>query len=225
MNGLHDVGGMHGYGPVPVADGDAFHAEWEQRCFGLRIAVSRGHAIPASLDDERYVMESIPPHVYGSTSYFERWLHAGEHVYVRDGVLTEAELDARRHELARDPGAPLPSHVEPELVERVLARLTQARSTRREVETEPRFAAGDRVRTRNVHTLEHTRLARYLRGRDGVVDRLHGAFDLPERAARGESRPEHVYEVRFEAAELWGDSAEPNTSVYAQLWDSYLLPA
>ena len=69
-----------------------------------------------------------------------------------------------------------------------------------------------------------TRLARYVRGRRGVIDRLHGAFDLPELAAVGEHRPEHVYEVRFDAAELWGESAEPNTCVYAQLWESYLLP-
>jgi nitrile hydratase len=225
VNGVHDLAGTHGYGRVAVEDGEAFHEEWEKRVFGLRVAMLNARRIPRNLDEARYALENLEPHVYAAASYYERWLLAGEQIYLRHGAFTAAEIEARRRELAARPDAPPPRNHEPELVERVLHGLRAGVSTRRTLDAEPRYAVGDHVRTRNVHTTQHTRLARYLRDKRGVIDRIHGAFDLPELAAAGESKPEYVYEVRFEGAELWGDSAEPNTCVYAQLWESYLLPA
>jgi nitrile hydratase beta subunit len=225
MNGAHDLGGMHGFGAVEADGGDAFHDAWERRLFGLRIALSRGRGVPPTMDAERHAVEQLAPDVYLRASYFERWLLAGEQIYVRAGLLTEEELEARRRDLAADPDAPLPSHVEPELAQLALERLRRGVSLRREIDAEPRFAPGDAVRTRTAQTTAHTRVARYVRGRRGVVDRVHGAFPLPELAAAGEERHEYVYEVRFEGEELWGESAEPATSLYTQLWESYLLPA
>jgi nitrile hydratase len=224
VNGVHDLGGMHGFGAVPL-DGEPFHAEWEKRCFGLRVATSRGARVPTTIDEDRYAREQLAPRVYLGASYFERWLLAGEDIYLRHGVFSEAELDARRRELAQGRETPLPSNEDPEFVDRVLTALRQGKPARRQLDAEPRFGAGERVRTRNLHTTQHTRLPRYLRDRHGTIVRLHGAFDLPELAAVGEHRPEHVYEVRFEGAELWGTSAEPNSCVYAQLAESHLLPA
>jgi nitrile hydratase beta subunit len=225
VNGVHDLGGMHGFGRVAPDDGDAFHAEWEKRCFGIRVATSRGVRVPTTIDEDRYARELLPPHVYLAASYFERWLLSGEDIYVRHGIVDEDELAARRRQLAGRRDADLPSHHDPGLVERVLGSLRRGAPARRELDAAPRFGAGEHVRTRNLHTTRHTRLARYLRDRSGTIVRHHGAFDLPELAAVGEHRPEHVYEVRFEGAELWGDSAEPNTCVYAQLAECHLLPA
>ena len=40
MNGIHDMGGMHGMGPIEVREDERpFHAEWEARAWGLLRAV------------------------------------------------------------------------------------------------------------------------------------------------------------------------------------------
>lgn len=90
----------------------------------------------------------------------------------------------------------------------------------------PRFKVGDRVRTRNLHPLGHTRLPRYARGRQGVVDRDYGVFVFPDTSALGEGpKPQHLYSVRFTARELWGPEASAADALYLDLWDDYLDPA
>ena len=80
--------------------------------------------------------------------------------------------------------------------------------------------------TRNVHSTGHTRLPRYARGKRGVIAHLHGAHTFPDTNAHGlGEQPQPLYNVRFEARELWGDSAEPRETVSLDLWDSYLDPA
>lgn len=223
MNGVHDMAGVHGFGPVPVEEGETFHEAWEKRLFGLR-AVMNFRRVPGSLDEHRYAIELLPPEVYVAAQPFERWLLGGENVYVEHGVLTRDEIERRRAELASAPETALPSNHDPAFLEQVLAGMRFRRRPRPELDVEPRFAVGDVVVTRTVHPVEHTRLPRYLRGKRGVVDRLYGGFDLPELAARGEHRPEHLYEVRFEGRDVWGEASEPNTCHYAQLWESYLEP-
>jgi len=94
------------------------------------------------------------------------------------------------------------------------------------VELPAKFKAGDRVVARNLHPLGHTRLPRYARGRRGVIDRDHGVFIFPDTHAAGTGqKPQHVYAVRFDARELWGEAAEPRQFVYLDLWESYLDPA
>jgi nitrile hydratase len=41
--------------------------------------------------------------------------------------------------------------------------------------------------------------------------------------AQGE-HPQHVYAVRFEARELWGEGAEPGTCVHLDCFEPYLEP-
>ncbi len=99
-------------------------------------------------------------------------------------------------------------------------------SARAEVKAPPRFKAGDRVVARNVNPAGHTRLPRYIRGKTGVVQRHHGGFALADtRAHRQEDQPQHVYSVRFEARELWGDAAPAGDALYIDLWDCYIDPA
>ena len=86
-----------------------------------------------------------------------------------------------------------------------------------------RFAVGDRVRARNLNPPGHTRLPRYVRGREGVIEALRGTHVFPDTNAhfRGED-PQPLYTVRFSAQELWGDAARAGDSVSVDLWESYL---
>jgi len=100
-------------------------------------------------------------------------------------------------------------------------------STRRpEAWITPRFKPGDIVRARNRNPVGHTRLARYARGKRGVIHQDHGVFVFPDTNAHGlGDKPQHVYSVRFEAQDLWGDPAPGPDAVYIDLWDDYLEPA
>jgi hypothetical protein len=100
-------------------------------------------------------------------------------------------------------------------------------TARREQAGQPGYAVGDRVRVADDHPLGHTRRARYIRGRTGVIERVAGSFIYPDSAGNGgDEHPQVVYTVRFDARELWGaDAAEPNSSVYFDAWEPYLQRA
>jgi nitrile hydratase subunit beta len=87
---------------------------------------------------------------------------------------------------------------------------------------EPRFAVGDRVRTRTVDPPHHTRLPRYARGQVGEVVDVQGTWPLADDRARGfpDPRVEPVYTVRFPAEDLWGPPG--GHWVQVELWESYL---
>jgi ribosomal protein L21E len=96
----------------------------------------------------------------------------------------------------------------------------------RDIALTPRFHVGDRVRGRNIHPTTHTRMPRYTRGRTGVVDRMRGVFNLPDREhGAGEPKPQHVYLIRFTARKLWGDDAPAHDALYIDMWEDYLEPA
>jgi nitrile hydratase len=108
----------------------------------------------------------------------------------------------------------------------VPATLAKGSSARRDVSISPAFAAGQRVRARNVNPPGHTRLPRYARGKLGTIVRDHGVFVFPDTRAHFQGdRPQHVYSVRFDARELWGSQANPRDGVYVDLWEDYLEPA
>ena len=109
--------------------------------------------------------------------------------------------------------------------DRVQEVLTRGDRSRMDVDVAPKFKLGDRVRTRNIHPLGHTRLPRYARARVGVVDRDHGVFVFADASGRGLGKqPQHVYSVRFTARELWGPEGSPRDTVYIDLWDDHLDP-
>jgi len=67
-------------------------------------------------------------------------------------------------------------------------------------------------------------MPRYCRGRTGTVEIDHGVYVFPDTHAMGEGKhPQHCYNVRFTASELWGRPG-PDT-VRIDLWDDYLEPA
>ena len=98
MNGVHDMGGMHGPGPIQTASDDVvFHEEWEGRTLALaRVLLAGMHF---SLDEFRHAMERIEPSYYLTSSYYERWLEGSITLMVEKGVVTQAEFDARLADL------------------------------------------------------------------------------------------------------------------------------
>lgn len=216
MNGIHDLGGMQGFGPIEREEHEpVFHAPWEGRvCAMMRAGLRLGLY---NLDEFRWALERMDPARYLAAQYFEKWLSAIERLYTEKGVITRDDLDAR----VEHP-RPLSSRTgTPPDMGRVL---NPAPSTARHTAAAPpRFHAGDHVVAKNIHPRTHTRLPRYVRGKRGVVDRVHGAYVLPDRSALGgPSDLEPVYSVRFDAQELWGAGAAPRDRVYIDLWESYL---
>jgi nitrile hydratase len=226
VNGVHDLGGTDGLGPVlQEPDEPVWHSDWEKVVFALfPTNFVKGHF---NLDEFRYAIEQMHPADYLTTPYYEHWLHATLKYVEERGVIDPAELEARTRHYLEHPDEPLPDRSDPELVALMEAVVKNGGSARREYAAEPLFAVGDRVRVADDHPLGHTRRARYIRGRTGVVERVAGSFIYPDSAANGGGEdPRIVYTVRFDAADLWGpEVAEPNSSVYFDAWEPYLQRA
>jgi nitrile hydratase len=223
MNGIHDMGGMHGFGRVePEANEPVFHAAWEGRVLGLSRACSAQRLF--NIDESRHAIERMAPVDYLASSYYERWLDRTVRLLVEKGVVTREELASRMAQLAH--GAdPAPPHTDATLTARMLRVLVE-RTPYRQPGPPPRFAAGERVLTRHDAPAGHTRLPRYARGKHGVIHMAHGSFVFPDTNAHGQGEQPHaLYSVRFDAAELWGGSAESRAPVHLDLWERYLEPA
>ena len=222
MNGIHDLGGMHGFGRVPVEASAPYHAAWELRVAAIMLGLLRRGFY--SLDAFRHGVETMAPAHYLRASYFERWRTSVEQNLIRSGALSAAELDERRRALEQGtkPSAPRQS----QRVAEAPDSLGQRPGFVRELEATPRFRSGERIRTRNLNPSGHTRLPGYARGKRGRIDRVYPGFVFPDTNAHGQGEnPQYLYNVRFEAAELWGDAAEPASSVAIDLFESYLEPA
>jgi len=218
MNGIHDMGGMHGFGPVIVEENEpVFHEAWEGRVFALNNAM--GAWRKWSIDASRFAKEVMPPHEYLRSSYYERWLWGLEKLLVEHGFITREELE-RRGDRPSTAVPLLPGALRAADVPRFL---WNRRAARLDDPVPPKFKVGDLVVARKMQPVGHTRIPRYVRGRQGVIDRDHGVFIFPDTYAVGQGKkPQHVYSVRFTARELWGPAASPNDRVYADLWDDYL---
>jgi nitrile hydratase beta subunit len=214
VNGVHDMGGMHGLGPVaPEPDEPVFHADWERRVHALVIASpTRGN-----IDAGRHQRELIPGPDYLRMTYYEKWFAALRQMLVKGGVVTAEELAAGSADPAAAKATP---RLSPQMVAPALSR---SGSYQREAASPPAFKLGDRVRARNLNPTGHTRLPRYVRGRIGLVEHSHGAHVFPDSHAHvaGED-PRPLYTVRFAARELWGPDASPRDSVSLDLWEPYL---
>ena len=192
MNGVHDMGGMHGFGPVePEPDEPVFHAEWERRAFALTLAM--GATGEWTLDAARFAREDWPAAAYLSRTYYEMWLAGLERLLAERDLVAPAEVDAGQ---SLEPPRPLPRTVDAEGAARMLR---SGGPSNREAPRPARFAAGDRVRTRNLNPATHTRLPRYVRGHAGTVVVVHGCHVFPDVNAHGGGEdPQWLYTVRFD---------------------------
>jgi nitrile hydratase beta subunit len=214
MDTVHDMGGMYGFGGVDIADADAFHEEWEKRVLGIRIAINLAGRGGGEL---RPHIESIPPALYLSSRYYERWARALAEIVVESGLLPGAEIEARVEALrsgALEP--PTPSAPSREAHARVAARIH--RVTHDPADAPARLEVGDTVRVRRMSTPGHTRCPRYVRGVRGTVETVTGGFARPD---PGDHPVEQTYTVRFELRDIWGENAEPGF-LYLDMWDGYL---
>jgi nitrile hydratase len=223
MNGVHDMGGAQGFGPVrPETDEPMFHAAWERRALALTLAM--GATGQWNIDMSRSRRESMPPADYLGRSYYEIWLAGLQALMLERGMATASELASGELE---QPGVPLSQVLQPAQVAPALAR---GSPTQRTPGSEARFKPGDRVRALNMHPQGHTRLPRYVRGHAGVVTLVHGAHVFADRHAGGllppfDQRPEWLYTVVFEGRTLWGAQADPGLEVSVDAWEPYLEAA
>jgi nitrile hydratase len=218
MNGVHDMGGMHGLGPIaPEADEPLFHAPWEARALALTLAA--GAWGRWNIDASRHARESIPGPDYLRMSYYEKWAVALIELLQRSGLVSGEEIATGR-------AAPGSAKASPPLTaERVPGVLAAGGPADRETGATPRFAPGDRVRARNLNSTGHTRLPRYVRGHLGTISAVHGVHVFPDANAHGlGEQPQPLYQVRFAARELWGADAWTGV-VHLDLWEAYLEPA
>lgn len=222
MNGGHDLGGMHGLGPIhpePETEEPVFHAEWERRAFALTVAA--GFLGKWTIDQSRHARERQHPADYLRHTYYENWLAGLETLLVETGLIDEDELrsgQATRHFREEDDIRALKA-------EAVAATLAKGGPVTMDIPLEPKFAAGDSVRVRNLNPTGHTRAPRYARGKRGVVEIDHGVHAFADKNAHGTREGQHLYGVRFTARELWGGEASKRDVVHIDLWDDHLEPA
>ena len=201
MDGMHDLGGKQGFGPVRYThDAKAFHATWEVRANALY-----GFAVRAgifNMDEYRHAIERMDARHYVAASYYERSVTALATLLVEKGVVTHAELEARaggRVPLAA-PAAP----------------------GRTNLASRERWKPGDRVRVRADCVPGHVRMPAYIRGKTGVVVSESPRYPFPDAHAHGvAAEDEPTYDVRFDSRELWPERADA-ASIFVGVFQSYL---
>jgi hypothetical protein len=95
MNGVHDLGGMHGMGPVaPEPNEPVFHHAWEARMLALNIAA--GAWRKWNIDAGRHARERIPPADYLRLGYYEKWLAGLLTLLAESGLVGAGEIASGR---------------------------------------------------------------------------------------------------------------------------------
>lgn len=220
MDGHADMGGSEGWGAVrhPQPDEPVFPERWQGRAFALALLANR--LAGGNTDSFRHTLERLDRSKYFDTGYFGRWLNGAQAILDENGVLPAAAVEARVRTLSGEQVDEPPATAPP-----ALATVTPAQGSVREIDAAPRFAVGDRVRTRATASPGHTRLPRYARGHSGVVERIQSAFVFPDtNATHDGEHPQYVYSVRFGSRELWGAGAE-SFDVTVEMFEDYLEAA
>jgi len=240
----HSLGGLENLGPVNV-DTQVFVEPWEKRIFGIHTVMMAesthlADALPrypvadlpttfrntwtwASL---RTGAESMQPFEYFKYRYYEKWLMGISQFFVNEGYVSAEELEEKTRHYRADPQAALPDKPNPAIAAQINAYLVKGDSGFHAFEQEPRFSKGTQVRVGDPDAVDHTRLPGYLRNKLGTVDLVYpGAFSyFVSTGPDGIGHAMPVYRVAFNAADIWGkEKSEPNTTIYADLFDAYLL--
>ncbi len=208
MDGMHDLGGRLGFGPVDRLEDAVFRAPWERRAMGMTfVGFMRGLSNGGQF---RHSIERMDAVHYLSSAYYEHWTTAMATRLVETGVLDRTALEA-------ETGGPFalsrPEHPQ------------AADEARQLPEPGPPLAVGDRVRVTAGPRVGHTRCPAYVRDRCGHVVRIDRPASLADLEAHIDARRQETsYCVAFDAGELWGAAAEPAT-VHVDLAASYLAEA
>ena len=223
MDGIHDLGGQQGHGPIEREPNEpVFHDRWEARVWAIVTGARQANALQ-NTDQFRHSIERIDPRAYLTQGYYGRWLGGMENLLVEAGVLDPSEIEdavVARGGQTSDLVAARPS--KPDFAPALPPSAVAAR-----------FVVGDMVTTVAHGDSGHTRLPAYARGKRGEVVLHHGLWPFPDTNAHGlGEQPQHLYTVRFDGAELWGErgegrvkgrGSEANISVAIDLFEPYLL--
>ncbi len=219
VDGIADIGGMHGFGALVVdPDEPVFKEDWERRAFAMALLSMRVSG--TNLDAFRHALDRLDHVHYFGEGYYGRWLNMAELLLLDSQIIAPGAIDARARKLAgedvEEPPDPVPNKPD---------YSATGPGSLREISDQPKFKVGDRVQTHRFGRAGHTRLPRYARGRTGVVQHIQPAALLPDTHAHflGENA-QHVYSVRFDSQELWGPDAEP-FDLSIDLYESYLEAA
>ena len=196
-------------------EGEVFHAPWERQVLALTLAMGATDAW--NLDMSRSARETLPN--YSSLSYYQIWLGGLARLLLEHGLAAADEIAAGRMLYPARSGLRVLRAVD------VPATFAKGTPTQRPAAAPPRFAIGDRVRTRAAEVDHHTRLPHYARGRIGRVEQLRGVHVFADANAQGlGEQPQWLYSVTFSARELWGAAAAASHSVSIDAWEPYLEP-
>lgn len=203
MDGVHDMGGRQGFGPVRFAQGaPVFHDSWEARANALYAICARKGLI--NMDEYRHAIERMEPRHYLSAGYYERSLTGLATLLVEKGFTTHDELQA----LA---GGEFP----------LALPIGPGRANRSDRSS---FKPGDLVRVRAEYVSGHVRMPAYIRGKTGIVHAVSPPFPFPDAHAHGiHAEDEPTYDVRFRAEDLWPEASE-SSAIYVAVFESYLEP-
>lgn len=222
MNGVHDMGGLQCFGRL-TAESDAhtlhdehlFDHDWEREVLAITLAM--GATGTWNLDESRAARESLPPAQYLSIGYFRIWLQALQHQLLKHHLITREELSSGT---AVTPGRPVKQILSSKAVADVLRK---GAPVNREADSTPAFALGESVSVRNLHSSSHTRLPAYIRNHTGIIHKIHGAHVYPDTHAVGQGeQPQWLYNIRFDAIELWGENHAQRGNVHVDCWEPYL---
>lgn len=219
MNGVHDMGGMDGFGKVePEPNEPTFHEQWESRVMAMvRVMGANGGL---NIDSQRFARESLPPEVNLASSYYKKWFLAIEDQIIASNIAGADEI-AAGHSLRQSPPLPRGKFTLDDL-----PRIAVRGSFGRDAKAPAMFKPGDKVRAKNINPLTHTRLPRYVRGHTGIVERINGCHVFPDTSAHGkDENPQWLYTVVFDSRELWGDDADPTLKVSIDAFQPYLEKA
>ncbi|HLX13785.1 MAG TPA: nitrile hydratase subunit beta [Bradyrhizobium sp.] len=219
MNGVHDMGGMDGFGKVePEANEPVFHEEWEGRVLAMVRAMEAAGAF--NIDIRRYYCEILPPDIYLASSYYQKWFLGLEDMLIDRGFISASEVAAGHF---ANPAKPLKRG---KFTVNDLEQIMVRGKFERKPSAPARFKPGDRVRARNMHPATHTRLPRYARGHVGVVERNLGCNVYPDSAAmEAVENPQWLYTVVFDGTELWGRDTDPTLKISIDAFEPYLEAA
>ena len=218
MNGPHDLGGAHGFGPVIAEDNEpVFHTDWERKAFALVMAL--GYAGAWHIDTSRHARERTPPAQYLALSYYEIWFAGLTRMLVEHDLVSEAEIDAGKSL------AP-PAQLTAAPAEGLFDKLMAGSSCERAAPAPARFKTGDQIRARVMNPAGHTRLPRYVHGRTGRVAAIRGCHVFPDaHCGTDEEDPHWLYSIAFAADDVWGPQGRAGDDIRLDLWEPYLEPA
>lgn len=210
MDGIHDLGGLQGFGPMQhqansLSYTPVLHEDWEHLGYSL-LFLGAAELGLFNVDELRHAIERMEPRHYLTSSYYERIVLGVASLFVEKGALSQerlAQLAGGAYPLALPMGP---------------GRAAQAPA-------QP-FEVGQQVRVRDEWVNGHIRAPGYVRGKQGrVLHRTTHQWPFPDAVGHGQpSASEPTYHVQFTTEELWGDAADAGT-VVVDLFGGYLVPA